>query len=51
MVLRNSGILCLTLKRLSNFAYDTRSQVKDMSLLKSNMLLIFIFIFMWWIAV
>ena len=33
-VLRNSGILFLTVKRLSNFAYNTRGQVKDMRLLK-----------------
>ena len=37
-VLRNSGILFLTVKRLSNFAYDTHGQVKDMRLLKSNVL-------------
>ena len=33
-VLRNNGILFLTVQRLSNFAYDTHGQVKDMRLLK-----------------
>ena len=37
-MLRNSGILFLTVKRLSKFAYDIRGQVKDMRLLKSNVL-------------
>ena len=37
-VLRNSGILFLTVQHLSNFAYDTRGLVKDMRLLKLNVL-------------
>ena len=37
-VLRNSGILFLTVQRLSNFGYDTHGQVKDMRLLKLNLL-------------
>ena len=36
VVLRDSGILCLTIQRLSNFAYETHDQVKDMRLLKIN---------------
>ena len=28
LVLRNTGILCLTVQRLSNFACDTHGQVK-----------------------
>ena len=39
-VLRNSGILFLTVQRLSTFAYDTHGQVKDMRLLKSNVLFV-----------
>ena len=34
----SSGISFLTVKRLSNFVYDTRGEVKDMRLLKSNVL-------------
>ena len=37
-VFRNSGILFLTVKRLSNFAYDAHGQVKDMRLLKLDVL-------------
>ena len=37
-VLRNSGILFLIVQRFSNFAYDTHGQVKDMRLLKLNVL-------------
>ena len=37
-LLRNSGILFLTVQRLSTFAYDTHGQVKDMRLLKLNVL-------------
>ena len=38
IVPKNSGILFLTVQRLSNFAYDTHGQVKDMRLLKLNVL-------------
>ena len=38
IVLRNSGILFLTVQHLSTFAYDTHGQVKDMRLLKLNVL-------------
>ena len=37
-VLRNSGILFLTVQNLGTFAYDTHGQVKDMRLLKLNVL-------------
>ena len=37
-VLRNSGILFLTVQHLSTFPYDTHGQVKDMRLLKLNVL-------------
>ena len=37
-VLRNSGILFLTVQHLSTFAYDTHGQVKDTRLLKLNVL-------------
>ena len=37
-VLRNSGILFLTVQHLATFAYDTHGQVKDMRLLKLNVL-------------
>ena len=37
-VLRNSGVLYLTVQHLSTFAYDTHGQVKDTRLLKLNVL-------------
>ena len=37
-MLRNSGTLFLTVKCLSNFAYDTPGQVKDKRLLNLNAL-------------
>ena len=40
IVLKNSGILLLTVQRLSDFAYESHAQVKDTRLPKLNVLFV-----------